>query len=279
MSTTIALLTDFGLRDAYVGMMQGVIARLAPQARVISLTHEIPPGDVQRAAFELWRSVDFFPPNTIFLAVVDPGVGTSRRPLALAWTDKFCVGPDNGVFTYLIAEAAPTLAVSINKATTTRSHFSATFHGRDIFAPAATLLANGMDIRELGPPVDNLTQTSLPTLKKVEAKTVRGEILHSDRFGNVITSIGILKADGDKIILEPWLTKEEPMYFTRGEIRVLIPNSVELQLSTTFSDVAPGSALAYIGSAGLLEIAVNRGRAEIDLSLKQGQEITLTQKG
>ncbi len=279
MPTTIALLTDFGLRDAYVGMMQGVITALAPQARVISLTHEIPPGDIQCAAFELWRSVDYFPSNTIFLAVVDPGVGTSRRPLALAWTNRFCVGPDNGVFSYLIEETAPTYGVSLKLEANTRSHLSATFHGRDIFAPAAAQLANGMDIRDLGPPAGNLAQLSLPTLDKVDEKTVRGEILHSDRFGNLITSIGILKAEGEMILLEPWLSKAEHTLFAREKIRILIPNDVELQLSTTFGDVAPGEALAYIGSAGLLELAVNQGCAEAALSLKRGQEITLTQKG
>jgi S-adenosylmethionine hydrolase len=279
MPSTIALLTDFGLRDAYVGMMQGVIATLAPQARLISLTHEIPPGDIYRAAFELWRSFDYFPSNTIFLAIVDPGVGTSRRSLALAWTDRFCVGPDNGVFTYLIEATAPTFSVTLEMGANTHSHLSATFHGRDIFAPAAAQLANGMDIRELGPPADDLARLSLPLLDKVDEKTVRGEILHSDRFGDLITSIGFLKAKGDKIVLEPWLSKGEHILFAREKIRVIIPNGVELQLSTTFSDVAPGEALAYIGSAGLLELAVNQGRAEVALSLKQGQEILLTQKG
>jgi S-adenosylmethionine hydrolase len=260
-------------------MMQGVIATLAPQARVISLTHDIPPGDIHRAAFELWRSVEYFPSNTIFLTVVDPGVGTSRHSLALAWANRFCVGPDNGVFSYLIEETAPTYGVALKLNANAPSQISATFHGRDIFAPAAAQLANGMDIRELGTPVDNFAQISLPTLKKVDEKSVCGKILHSDRFGNLITNIGILKAEGDKITLEPWLSKGEHMLFTRENIRILIPHDVELQLSTTFSDVAPGEALAYIGSAGLLELAVNQGRAEVTLSLKQGQEITLTQKG
>jgi hypothetical protein len=148
----IAILSDFGSREVFVGVMKGVLARTAPKATLIDLTHEIPAGDVRQAAFRLWQALPHMPPRTIFLAVVDPGVGTHRRALAVRCGEFTCVGPDNGIFTYLL-HGRRARAVEIARlesfANLTSRAKSNTFHGRDVFAPAAGLLASGMDIGKL----------------------------------------------------------------------------------------------------------------------------------
>ena len=168
MNTTIALLTDFGFQDPYVGMMKGVIARITPHVQIIDLTHSIPRGDVPRGAFELWRSISYFPQQTIFVAVVDPGVGTARRPIALAWSEKICVGPDNGIFTYLLATNEAPISVVLEANNFHLEFVSNTFHGRDIFAPVAAHIARGIDLAELGPPTNDFVRLPLPKLELIE---------------------------------------------------------------------------------------------------------------
>ena len=200
----IALLTDFGLTDAYTGVLHGVIAGIAPQVRVIDLTHQLPPGDVRRAAFTLWQASLFFPAGTIFLCVVDPGVGTGRRGVALVWEDRVYVGPDNGAATYLVVRDGAPLAYELTAGEYRLDPVSSTFHGRDIFAPAAAHLASGLDPSRLGPNIQDLVLLTLPNLGHT-GRTVRGEILHADHFGNCLTSIGRLREQGDSLALEPWL--------------------------------------------------------------------------
>lgn len=279
MTATIALLTDFSTHDPYVGMMKGVIASIAPHARVIDLTHAIPAGDVRRAAFELYRAAPYFPPETIFVSVVDPGVGTARRPIALAWQERICVGPDNGTFTYLLATGTPPIAVELKSKAFHMNTVSYTFHGRDIFAPVAAHLARGVDFEQLGPQAHDLIRLALPRLELIEGPGVQGEILHADQFGNLITSIGILRLEGDDVLLEPWLPHCPPARLPISGLRLRLPNGVHLYLSSTYGDVPPGEALTYIGSSGLLEIAVNQARAADVLPLSAGQDILLSYKG
>ena len=279
MTATIALLTDFNTHDPYVGMMKGVIASIAPHARVIDLTHAIPAGDVRRAAFELYRAAPYFPPETIFVSVVDPGVGTARRPIALAWQERICVGPDNGTFTYLLATGTPPIAVELKSKAFHMNTVSYTFHGRDIFAPVAAHLARGVDFEQLGPQAHDLIRLALPRLELIEGPGVQGEILHADQFGNLITSIGILRLEGDDVLLEPWLPHCPPARLPISGLHLRLPNGVHLYLSSTYGDVPPGEALAYIGSSGLLEIAVNQARAADVLPLSAGQDILLSYKG
>ena len=279
MDATIALLTDFGIQDPYTGMMKGVIASITPQAHIIDLTHAIPPGDVHRGAFELWRSISYFPQRTIFLAVVDPGVGTARRPIALAWPERICVGPDNGIFTYLLATSEPLTSVVIEARNYQLEAVSHTFHGRDLFAPAAAHMARGVNLKELGPPTDDFIRLSLPHLTLIEYTKVQGEIMHADSFGNLITSIGLLQIDGDDILLTPWLPHCSPARFTRATSRIHLPDGKLLPLSSTYSEVPPGEIMAYIGSAGLLEIAINQGRAVDALQSSIGKKMYLRSKG
>lgn len=260
-------------------MMKGVIARITPHAHIIDLTHSIPRGDIFRGAFELWRSTPYFPHQTIFVAVVDPGVGTARRPIALSWPEKICVGPDNGIFTYLLATNEALTSVVLEASNFHLEVVSNTFHGRDIFAPVAAHIARGIDITELGPPTNDFVRLPLPKLEFIEDCIVQGEILHADRFGNLITSIGTLQIEDNDILLQPWLPHCQPARFHLPTSRIRIPDGQTLQLNSTYNDVPRGEIVAYIGSAGMLEIAINQERAVDILQLSIGQIVQLIDKG
>jgi hypothetical protein len=274
----IALLTDFGLADPYAGILHSVIAGIAPGAQVVDLTHQLPPGDISRAAFALWQSSPYCPPGTVFLCVVDPGVGTGRRGVALVWEQRSYVGPDNGAASFLVARDGRPSAFEL-AANEYRLHpVSSTFHGRDVFAPAAAHLAAGLEPSRLGPPLQDLALSPPPRLSH-SGRTVRGEILHADRFGNCITSIGTLRRDGSALALEPWLGQCPAVSLPRQGLRVVLPGDRSLPLCERFADVPPGEALAYIGSSGLLEIGVNRGSAQEQLNLSSGQPVRLENRG
>ena len=279
MSAPIFLLTDFGHDDAYVGLMKSVISSIAPQSPIIDLTHSISPGDLGRAAFELWRAKPYLPEPCVVCTVVDPGVGSDRRALALEWNGRTFIGPDNGLFTYLLATSPPPTVVSLESEEYWRLPVSQTFHGRDIFAPTAAHRAAGVTLNRLGSPAQNLIRLPLPTLDLLEGPEVHGEILHIDGFGNLISSLGILRIEGTDLFLEPWLPHCPPARLPRLGLHVQLPNGSKLEISQTFSDVDPGETVAYIGSAGLLEIGINQVRADEKLPLLPGHDILLTYKG
>lgn len=278
MPPTIALVTDFGHHDVYVGVMKGVILRSAPEARFIDLTHDIPRGDVRDAAFKLWQAAPFLPPATIFLAVVDPGVGSPRRPLAVSAGRFTCIGPDNGVFTYLLAGVSGTEAVEITAAGTAEAAggrgASDTFHGRDVFAPAAARLALGVPVSALGPGIRAPVALPFPRLA-AEQKELRGEVLGADGFGNIVTSIGRLRRTADRMRLDPWIPACPGTDMPSEGLLVRLPDGRRLPLKRTFSDVLPGSLLAYVGSSGLVEIAVNGGSAQKLLHSAPGEQVSL----
>jgi hypothetical protein len=279
LSAPVFLLTDFGHDDAYVGLIKAVINTIAPQSPIIDLTHSIPAGDLGRAAFELWRAKPYLPEPCVVCTVVDPGVGSERRALALEWEGRTVIGPDNGVFTYLLATSPPPAVVSLETEDYWRLPVSRTFHGRDIFAPTAAHRAAGVPLERFGPTAQNLIRLPLPTLDLIEGPEVHGEILHSDRFGNLITSLGVLRIEGTDLVLEPWLPHCAPARLPRLGLHVHLPNGGNLDISQTFSDVDPKQTVAYIGSAGLLEIGINQGHAADQLPLSPGHEIILTYKG
>jgi len=190
----ITLTTDFGVRDPFVGVMKGVILGICPDARLVDLTHEIERQDVRGAQLALESAVRFFPPGTIHLAVVDPGVGSARRPLALESGGQQFVGPDNGLFTFALADPGWT-AVTLEAPRYRLPEVSRTFHGRDVFAPAAAHLARGVALAELGPPGGDLVRQPLPVARR-EGARLRGEVLAADRFGNLITSITVAQLAG-----------------------------------------------------------------------------------
>jgi S-adenosylmethionine hydrolase len=275
----IALLTDFGTLDTFVGVMKGVVTRISPHVPIIDLTHNITPGDIREAAFKLWQAVPYFPRGTIFCVVVDPGVGSDRRPVAVAWPDRVCVGPDNGLFTYLLVSDPDCRAHRLIAPDYQLPRVSSTFHGRDLFAPAAAHLSLGLPPASLGPPITDLARFPLPELELIEGPSVRGEILRIDRFGNFTTSIGTLRGEDDDLVLEPWLPHCPPARLPIAGLCLQLPNGVSLDLRATFGDVEVGEALTYVGSDGLLEIAVNRGRAADVLPLALGQEVVLGYPG
>jgi S-adenosylmethionine hydrolase len=270
---TIALLTDFGLTDAYVGVMKGVMLGLHPRAALVDLTHGVQPQNVRQAALTLMTAYRYFPAGTVFLVVVDPGVGSTRRPVAVQAGDYGFVAPDNGVLSYTLAQLEAVRAVELE----TPAGVSSTFHGRDIFAPAAARLARGDALGALGSPVGDLVQLPAPRLS-VAPGTIRGEVVHIDHFGNVVTSIGRLERS------TPQTLTLRPAF--GGDVTPLTVDAVSAQISAggvqvrgihaTYSEVEPGTLLALVGSSALLELGVNQGNAAARLGVRIGDTVEVT---
>ena len=271
----ITLTTDFGTADGYVGVMKGVMLSIAPGVRLVDLSHEVPPQDVRRAAFVLYTAVPFFPPDTVHLAVVDPGVGTDRRAIAVQVPQGFLVGPDNGLFTYVLAEAEEWRAVELRDPAYRLPQVSGTFHGRDIFAPAAAHLARGVPMERLGPPVPDPVLLPLPRLE-VREDRLEGEVLHIDRFGNVVTSIGWLRWAGNGLVLDAAFRRAAPpLRLAAAGAVVKVGGRTIHGVRRTYGEVAVGESLALVGSTGFLEIAVRQGDAARTLGVRPGDPITL----
>lgn len=241
----ITLLTDFGTTDTYVGQMKGVIAAIAPEARVIDLTHHIPPQDLVGGAIALDSAVDAFPDGTIHVAVVDPGVGSARRPIAARSERFFWVGPDNGLFTAAWQREPPLKIVALTEPAYHRQKVSATFHGRDIFAPAAAHLAAGAQVTELGETMNDPVQLDLPEPRRL-ADTVELRVLGIDHFGNLITNM---------------TARHLTRYSDLERATVTVGQLTAHGIHRTFADVPPDEPVAYVGSADRLEIAVRNGSA------------------
>ncbi len=237
----ITLTTDFGLRDPYVGIMKGVILGIAPEACLVDITHEVGSHDIVEGAFALASSVRFFPPGTVHLGVVDPGVGSDRRPIAASDGQHMFVGPDNGLFSLCLDENA-TMHHITNDAYFL-SPVSETFHGRDIFAPVAARLAAGMALEGVGPPILDLLKLTFG-----ESPTV----LHIDRFGNIVTS---LRAKD--------LSPNPALRISGTRIG---------SLCRTYAEGRPGEFFMVVGSSGFIEVAMNRGSAADRLQVTRGLE-------
>jgi S-adenosyl-L-methionine hydrolase (adenosine-forming) len=270
----IALLTDFGNSDPFAGILKGILSRFAPGIPIVDLTHEIPPGDVRRGAITLWQAQPYFPPGTIFLAVVDPGVGTSRRGLILQTLDHTYVGPDNGLFTFLLNERFQ--AWELRNPKFALQNPGATFHGRDIFAPAAAHVAQGVHGSAFGPILTNPISLPHPHLSSPTSGVLMGEVLHADRFGNLLTSLGqFRRLEEDTLLLVPWLPNVSEGYFYLDRVRLYLPNGTILEWAITFADVPANSCAAIVGSSGLVEIVANRQSAAEILSLENGELVTI----
>lgn len=255
----IAMLTDFGTRDGYPGIMRGVILGISPASPVVDLTHEIPPQDIATGAWVLSTAWRYFPRGTIFLAVVDPGVGSTRRAVALRAGERSFVGPDNGLFSLVTAQAAVEAVVTLDNPRYQLSHPSATFHGRDIFAPAAAHLAAGIPLAALGSP---LAPQSLVTLSQPaprwEGDALVGHVLHVDVFGNLITDFaGPLAAA---------LLSLPDISFALGGARIT-------DRAATFAAGSAGTPFALRDSSGHLAIAVRNGSAASLLGAGRGDEV------
>lgn len=257
----VALLTDFGTRDGYVGVMKGVMLSIAPDVRLVDLTHEIRPQDLRAAAWVLRTSWRPFPEGTVFLCVVDPGVGTDRRPIALRAGGRLFVGPDNGLFSYVLAETPAERAVVLDKPLYHLPTLSATFHGRDIFAPCAAHLARGILLDVVGTPVapDSVVRLQLPQPEWRDDALV-GHVLHVDVYGNLITDFDPARTD---VIL------------TMPDMSMRIAGETMTERCRTFGEGPWGRAFALRDSSGHLAIAVRDGSAAALLGAGVGDEVTV----
>ncbi len=257
---TIAFLTDFGTRDHYVGAMKGAALTVCPEATLVDITHDIPPQDVFTGALELSAACPFFPPGTVFVAVVDPGVGSRRRGIAGEAGGLRFVGPDNGLLSVVLRDLGGISVVELTNPRYARPHVSSTFEGRDRFAPAAAWLARGVSLSDLGPPVHDRIELKVPGAA-VSGHQLWGEVLLADRFGNLVTSI-------DRATFGQF-AGEAPVQIAVGPHR--LGGVVD-----TYADAPHATTCALFGSSGRLEIAVNGGSAAERLALSRGAPVVVT---
>ncbi len=260
MRPVIALLSDFGSRDHYVGTMKGVILGICPDATLVDISHEIPPHDVMEGALQLAAAARYFPAGTIFVAVVDPGVGSRRRGVAVDTGDYRFVGPDNGIFTQVLAELPPKKAVELTERRYGRPTVSRTFEGRDRFAPAAAWLAKGTHLPALGRAAADLIRLDIPAPEIAEA-AIRGAVLRIDRFGNLVTNVD---------------RKSFERFASGRQVQVSVGDRSVERLVATYADIPQGEVCALFGSTDHLEVAANSGSAADMLGLARGVPVNIT---
>lgn len=260
----VVLLTDFGYRDHYAGVMKGVIASIAPHAPIIDLTHGIPPQQVAAGALILAQSWRFFPPATIFVAVVDPGVGTDRRPLAVATrAGARFVGPDNGLLWMAAAAAQITTIVQLKSTRYRLPNPSSTFHGRDIFAPAAAWLARGVKLTALGPRLETMVTLEPAAGVRATSRSLTGEVIYVDGFGNLVTNLS--RAEVDRFAGR----------CGRDRLSVKVGRHPRFGLYATYGRAPAGEPLALFGSFEMLEIGVRDGHAAVHFGAGAGTAVTV----
>lgn len=272
MSRIIALLTDFGTDDHYVGVMKGVMHRICSDALMIDITHEVKRQSVRSGAIVLANSYRFFEKGTVFLIVVDPGVGSSRKPVVARAGDYWFVAPDNGVLTYVLEEIGDYEMVELANEQYQLPN-SSTFHGRDIFAPAAAYVARGdVELRAFGDPVTSPVWLQKPVLNQ-EGNRITGEVVHVDHFGNVLTSIGPAEwVDTDTLRIS---LPADDVVLPAGEAAVKIAGQTLEGIIRAYHEVGQGEILVHPDSSGYLEIAVNHGSAADMLGVEEGAQVTL----
>ncbi|RAQ97950.1 hypothetical protein A4R35_20595 [Thermogemmatispora tikiterensis] len=257
-------MTDFGLRDGFVGIMKGVIAGIVPQAQLIDISHEIAAQNVAAGAWLLSTAYRYFPAGSVFLCVVDPGVGSQRRAIALEAGDWFFVGPDNGLFSYVLAEQPLRQVVALENPAYRLPAVSTTFHGRDIFAPAAAHLARGVPLSDFGPTLDpdSLQRLDL-SLPRREGGRIEARVIYIDHFGNLVTSIPLALV---------------PDLFTAPSVRLLIPGrhlTIERRQPFFAGEAGEGEPFVYSDSAGYVGVAIRNGSAAATLGIAVGEAVTL----
>ncbi|ACY96383.1 MULTISPECIES: SAM hydrolase/SAM-dependent halogenase family protein [Thermomonospora] len=262
----LTFLTDYGLEDGFVAACHGVAARIRPGVRIIDITHLVPPGDVRRGAIVLAQTIPYLPPG-VHVAVVDPGVGTARRGVAVAAGEHVFVGPDNGLLSWAVREAAgdgPVRAHELTNEELWLHPVSATFHGRDIFMPVAAHLAGGTALEEVGRPLPPEDLMLLPPpVRRIRDGAAEGEVLTVDRFGNV--QLSVTAADLEQV----GVRAGEPMLLSLSRRRLTVP------YRRTFGSVTPGELVAYADSAGCIALAVNTGNAAQRLGLPPGARVRI----
>ena len=261
----VTLTTDFGLQDHFVGTLKGVILGIAPDAEVVDISHSVQPYDVLDGALTIAQAYSYFPAGTVHLVVVDPGVGTTRRPIIASTERHHFVGPDNGVLSLVYAREERLHVHQISSEHYFLQPVSKTFHARDIFAPVAAYLAKNVDTQKFGDEIEDFVRFSLPRPKAGNDGNLRGVVLKADRFGNLITNIA---------------PQDAPLVFDMGAHFKLIAGKREItQLRTTYAEGAPGEVFAILGSMGYLELAANRASAAQLLGTGKGTEVILSLGG
>jgi S-adenosylmethionine hydrolase len=257
----IALLTDFGTRDHYAGTMKGVALGICPDITFVDISHEVPPHDVVAGALELAAAYRYFPAGTIFLVVVDPGVGSTRRGIAADTGDYKFVAPDNGVLTAVFDEHAPKRVVELTERRYARPTVSRTFEGRDRFAPAAAWLAKGIELVALGRPAGATHRLDLPHAT-LDGDRIAGQVLRVDRFGNLITNID--RKTFDRL--------------AGAQLEIQIGGRVVSKVVSAYTDASPGELCALFGSTDHLEIAANGASAAGELDLGRGAPVHVARR-
>ncbi|MBM2815424.1 MAG: hypothetical protein HW421_2186 [Ignavibacteria bacterium] len=260
----IVLETDFGADGYYAAQMKGVILRIAPEAKIIDLTHQIEPQNIKQASFLLKNAYNYFPDNSIFICVVDPGVGSERRAIALKAKNRYFIGPDNGIFNFLWIDNNNIEAIHLNRKEYFFNDISNTFHGRDIFAPVAAHLASGVKFLDFGEPISTSELIKLPEIIShiEEDGSLTGEIIFIDGFGNLITSISSERIEST---------------FGNKEFKIIYRVETISGFFQNYFDALNGKPFAYIGSSNHLEIAVKNGNAAQYLNGNTGDLIRISE--
>ena len=256
----VALMSDFGSRDHYAGTMKGVVLQVCPEATLVDISHDIPPHDLQFAALELAAACKYFPAGSVFLVVVDPGVGSGRRGLAADTGDYRFVAPDNGVLTAVFQETPPKRVVELTERRYARPTVSRTFEGRDRFAPAAAWLAKGVQLSALGRPFNDYQELHIPIVQ-LQDERITGVVLRIDRFGNLVTNID--RKNFDK-------------FAASGSIDIRVGEHAVGRLVETYTDIAENEICALFGGTEHLEIAANATSAVARLGVERGARVVVS---
>jgi S-adenosyl-L-methionine hydrolase (adenosine-forming) len=259
----ITLTTDYGINDHLVGVLKGAILKINPEAQIIDITHQIAPFDLLEGALAITSAYPYFPPRTIHVVVVDPGVGTERRPLLVSGQNQYFLAPDNGVLSGVYEREHPVLVRNITSEHYFAQPVSKTFHGRDVFAPVAAWLSKSWQPGSMGEEIEDFKRFALPKPKEADG-LLKGVVLRVDVFGNLITNF---RAED-----------VPPESLEKGEVSLQIASHAVTRLVPTFAHGNAGEAIAYIGSSGYLEVAVNKGSASKTLGIGRGTPVLLEKK-
>jgi S-adenosylmethionine hydrolase len=262
----ITMTTDFGLSDHFVGTMKGVILEIAPEAEIVDICHSVQAFDVLDGALTIAQAYSYFPNGTVHMVVVDPGVGTERRPILLSTGRHFFVAPDNGVLSLIYGREERLDVRHITSDHYFKQPLSNTFHGRDIFAPVAAYLAKRVETMKFGEPITDFVRFNAPKPKPVDANTLRGVVLKVDRFGNLVTNITAQDV--------PAIFQSEPPTFT-----LRVGKREITAIHTNYAVGTPNEVFAIVGSMGYLEIAANRAAAAQILGVGKGAEVLIAIEG
>jgi len=258
----ITLTTDYGTNDHLVGTLKGVILKINPEATIVDITHNVAPFDLLDAALAIGSAYSYFPPRTIHVVVVDPGVGTERRPLLVTAENQYFVAPDNGVLSVIYEREENVVARNVTAAHYFLQPISKTFHGRDIFAPIAAWLSKGWQTASMGEEITDHKKFALPKPKATDG-VVKGIVMRVDTFGNLVTNFRVEDLPESAL--------------TNGEVKFQVGTQAVSRMVPTFASGDAGEPVAYVGSAGYVEIAVNKGNASRTLSIGRGTAVVLTE--